>query len=780
MRRKIYYLLLTAIYFLLSPLLAIAQEKPPENGKAPKENELSAYINYKKVTIIKEEPFIVAFEDVFAYLPDRTIKADYLIAWRYGKAEEKAEFPFDEIYCEGNIHITMEKDTIHAERAYYNLKNGQGIIKNIEWRTVLTDENGNVSSNSLPLVIRAAEIIQTTPNVFKAYKASVTTCPHGKPHYDLFAWKVVFTKVGTDKTISLYHIIPRYEGIPFLYVPYMYKIIGNDPLIRSLRGERNTRFGFTTIVELGVNINKYKCDENGEPVKDKNGFYVPKRWGDLSLENDYYRKRGMAWKPELEYRWNNYYGKVGGFYIRDKGPDPDNDYDRQFLPMEEEKRWRVKVFNRHYNFLGISDLRYDVEYSGMSDRNVLLEYFEQEAREDKEQETYAYLRWTKENTGLTFLERPRINDFQTQTEYLPQIKAQVFKISKDVFLPLYFSSFNELSNIRRRFDEIDPRSNILRLIRFDSLNELSTSFGLRSVNFTPFASGRFTTYENGSLEEGYKDRFIGSQGIRTFSQFHRFFNTEAPKFGIDKIHHLLSLDIRYSNNMVVTSKPAELIQYDNTDKLDYFSEYYLEIRNRFETRCEERYFQFMELGLAAEYYPRPGRDTVGEKSSNYLYPMNWITLSPENPTATLPVFPKRHLSNINMDLTLTPRAIFSVNSDAEYNTYKKLIEVMNSTLNITPYPEWNLGFFHHYLRDQANTVGFSLSCSPIDKWWLKISEQYDFELNKFSAISYNLQRDLHEFLLEFGIVRDTGKDEFLFYVNISPKGLFKRKIGFSY
>jgi hypothetical protein len=765
---------------MLSAIVSIAQEKPPENGKAPKETELSAYINYKKFTIVKEEPFIVAFEDVLAYLPDRTIKADYLIAWRYGKAEDKTDFPFDEIYCEGNIQITIEKDTIRADRAYYNIKNGQGIIKNIEWRTVLTDEKGNVSSNSLPVVIRSAEIIQTSQNVFKAYKASVTTCPHGKPHYDFFAWKVVFTKVGTSKAISLYHVIPRYEGIPFFYIPYMYKVIGNEPIIRSLRGERNTRFGFTSIIELGVNINKYELDENGAPVKDKNGFYIPKRWGDLTLENDYYRKRGLAWRPELEYKWDNYYGKIGGFYIRDKGPDPNNAYDRQFLPMEEERRWRVNVFNRHYDFMGVPGLRYDVEYSGMSDRNVLLEYFEKEAREDKEQETYGYLRWTKENAGLTLLERPRINDFQTQTEYLPRVQAQLFKISKDVFLPLYFSSFNELSNIRRRFDEINPSSDMLRLIRFDSLNELSTSFGLAFVNFTPFASSRFTTYENGALEEGYTDRFIGSQGLRAFSQFHRFINTKSPKFGIDKIHHLLSLDIRYSNNMVVSDKPAELIQYDNTDKLDYFSEYYLEIRNRFETGSEEKYFQFMELGIAAEYYPRAERDTVSEKYSNYLYPMNWITLSPENPAAAAPAFPKRHLSNINMDLTLTPRAIFSVNSSAEYNTYEKLVEVMNSALNITPYPEWNLGLFHHYLRDQTNTVGFSLSCSPIDKWWLKISEQYDFESNKFNTISYNLQRDLHEFLLEFGIVRDTGKDEFMFYVNINPKGLFKRKIGFSY
>lgn len=782
---KIYHSHISAIlfvtaYFLLSTLTIIAKDNLEKGtDKIQDPAELSAYIKYETATIIREKPLIMALEHVSAYLADRTINADYLIGWHdeEAKSSEGKKFPFDEIYCEGNIEITIGKDIIRAKQVYYNLKNGQGIIKNVEWRTVWIDEKGNVPKEAIPLLIRADEIIQVNNTTFEAYHASVTTCPHGAPHYDLWAGTVVFTKDEYGKRISLYNLIPRISGIPVFYFPYYYKVIGNDPLIRSI-GIKNTKiFGFTTQVTCGININKLKRDDNGELVKGKDGLYIPKRWGDFTLENDFYKKRGTGWGPELKYQWDNYEGKLMGYYIHDKGPDPDIDYNRQFLPMEKDDRGRLKFFNRYNNFL-IKGVKFDTEVSHISDRHFLLEYFQKEALEGKEQETYAYWRWQEENKAVTLIERFRLNDFQTQTEYSPQISTKLFKESFNLFIPLYFSSFTELSNVRKRFDVDLLTPDMPRLVRFDTLEEVSSPFHVSFLSFSPYVSGRFTSYEKDPLEGNYTDRFVGSGGIRLFTQFHRIFDTQLPSLGIDKFRHAISFDIRYNTVLALTREPSELIEYDTIDQLDRFKEYYFEIRNRFQTKSGKTYFEFMNIGVAAEYYPKAMRDTAKENPANYLYPMNWITLAPVNPAAPISVFPERRLSNINADLNFTPKSIFSFAITHEYNTYEKRSEVFNTVVNIIPYPGWSIDLSERYLRELADMAGLAVRFSPIEKWWLTVSEQYNFQANRFANTSYALRRDLHELFIEFSITRDYITGDKLIGFMITPKGIVERGVSF--
>ena len=762
---------LSAFVFLLFNFGGISQEQP-ENEK-PAKDELKAYIKYESATLIREKPLTMALEHVEAYLPDRTIKAEYFMGWRESEQTKDSEFPFDEIYGEGNIEITSGKDTIKADRFYYNLKKGQGIIKNIEWRLNWTDEDGNIPDGVVPMVIRADEVIQTKEDTFKAYGASVTTCPHGKPHYDLFAGIIVLTKNAENKSVSFYNIVPRIQGFPIFYIPYYYKVIGDDPIIRSLRTENSSRFGFTTKVVAGININKYKRDSNGKPVKNKDGDYIKKRWGDLTLGSDVYRKRGIGWEPELKYRWEKYYGSINGYYIKDKGPDPNNAYDRQFLPMEKEERGRLKAFNRYNDFL-ISGLRFDTEYHYISDRHFLLEYFEKEARQDKEPESYGYWRLMRNNKAATLLEKARTNDFQNQTEYLPQLTGKIMKEPLIPALPLYFSSMTEASNLRKRFDDDLHIPDIPRLARFDTFNELTSPIKISFISLTPHISGRFTTYEKEILSETYTDRFIGSTGINLFTQFSRKYYSTNSSLGINQIRHLISLDTRYNKNIALTRNPEELIQYDNTDKLDRFTEYYIEIRNRFQTKHDGVFFEFLNVGVSAEYYPDASRDTTKENINNYIYPMNWITLAPLTLNMLSPDFPKRRLSNINLDASFTPKNIFSVALSNEYNTYEDHGEVFNAVSNIMPYPGWNIGISERYVRELSNTAGLSLSCSPIEKWWLTVSEQFDFISNRFSTTAWTLRRDLHELFLEFAIIVDRTRDEKSFNFSIAPKGIFDK------
>src|SRR5690606_16263732 len=64
----------------------------------------------------------------------------------------------------------------------------------------------------------------------------------------------------------------------------------------------------------------------------------------------------------------------------------------------------------------------DAEVSRLSDRGLLLEYFRSVLFTEKEQETYAYARWSHDALGVRAIGRFRLNEFQSQLEQLPEAK----------------------------------------------------------------------------------------------------------------------------------------------------------------------------------------------------------------------------------------------------------------------------------------------------------------------------------------------------------------------
>jgi hypothetical protein len=447
--------------------------------------------------------------------------------------------------------------------------------------------------------------------------------------------------------------------------------------------------------------------------------------------------------------------------------------------METDKRGRLRGFQRVDNFL-YPRLRLDTEFSYLSDRDFLQEYFDREFKEGKEQETYAYLRLNQNNQGLSLLERTRMNDFQNQVEYLPRLSYSLLKqplLTLGQKYTLYFSDLTEVVNRRLRLDEDLNQADTPRNARFDTYNEITLPFHLPlGVSLTPFLAGRYTAYEEGLLEEDYTDRWVGTDGLRLFTQFYRIFNTTSPSLGLNQIRHSISFDARYTNNSVVTTSPTKLIQFDSTDRLDRFTEYYLEIRNRFGTQVTENgaglFRDFLTIGAAVEYYPDAQRDTTQANTANYLYPLNWIVLAPDRHQQ----YPQRDFSNIYFDLGFTPQSLFSIYLDGQYNGERRRTEIFNASLNVNPYPGWSTSLSQRYSFNNTNATGLALTCSPIEKWQVSISEQYDFRADAFTNRSYTFRRDLHEFYLDFIVSIDAGKNEKSFNIMFTPKGIFERPI----
>ncbi|MFC1525097.1 LPS assembly protein LptD, partial [Planctomycetota bacterium] len=467
---------------------------------------------------------------------------------------------------------------------------------------------------------------------------------------------------------------------------------------------------------------------------------------------------------------DTYAGFVKGYYIRDKGRDPDVDYDRQFLPLKQHHRGEGNLFHRQQLS---QKLRLETEITWISDRNLRQEFTESVFKEGKEAESYVYGRYAADNIGVTMLERYRGNEFQTQTEYLPSTNLYIInreiKLTRSV--PLYFSSFTEGSNIRIRYDE-QLKQGALRSWRVDSVNEFITRLSVKPFNVTPFWSARYTSYEKCIAGDKFLDRFVASYGVRISSQFYKKYGLVDQNVAKVSLIRLASFDLRYTNNYQVTTAPSSILdfdisnQVDTTDQIEKFEEFYFELRNRFVKQEQE----VMNIGAAVEYYPKSYRDTTSQNLNNYLYPFSWIVLAPDDQAK----YERRRFSNINMDATWRPRNIVTLYFDTEYNTYNKSTEMFGASLGFNPYAGWSVSLSERYVKNIANAVGVSLMCVPIEKWQLGISDQYDFEQDRFTNRVYTIRRDLHELFLEFTIWADKGKDEIVYNVTLTPKGLFKQ------
>jgi hypothetical protein len=755
----------------------LSSAKTDEN--TGKKTEPAAYIHYGQIEIWQEENFqITAFTNkVEMYQAGKIMTADTIITRTKNEKNGTNNISrenskgFDEVYAEGNVKVISEDDVILADRFYFNFTNDTGIIINLEIRTSAKNDD---NEQEMEFVLRANVAYQINKRTLIAKNASVTTCPHGQPHYYLWVHSLSYVKDESGKHIIIYHIVPHIMGIPCFYFPYYKKTLGEAAILRSIRFAKSSIFGKITDIKLGMNINKYLRDDKGEILKDKDGYYKKKLWGDLTLNQHFYEKRGMASEPALIDKWQNYEGFVKGYYIIDEGPDPSLKYTQliyktpqEIAKVSDAERGRIHMFQR-YSFS--QNLRVDAEVYYLSDRYFLPEFFNDEYKEQKAPESYLYVRYIRDNRGIIFVGQPSLTNFQNETDYQPRLKAYLMSepFNVDQSHSLYYSGTLELAKIRMQEDE-QPGLADFKINRFDTYNEISSPFQVSFIRLTPFVSERYTGYDRTKTEEDYSSRIIGTEGLRVFTQFYRSFDFKNETLGISKPAHIISFDVRYTNNSSVNIPSAEILTADNIDRYDKFGEWYFELRNRFKTERDGTPTEFLNIGLTLERYSNP----ISDLASNYLYPMSWLTLSPTKNEDFL----QGKISDLYVDLLLTPAAPFSFRTAWQYNTNSHRSEIWYFNVDMIPYPSWTISVGGNYVINRTDTYVFGLTCSPLEKWELAITEQYDFDRQDFVNRSYSLRRDLHEFFLKFVVNIDKGKDEKSYNVMISPKGAIDRITG---
>ena len=504
----------------------------------------------------------------------------------------------------------------------------------------------------------------------------------------------------------------------------------------------------------------------------------------MGFDTIYFEERGLGWGPNVEYgtrptRWEpwqlqldawTYHGESRYFGIDDKG---DEDRTTRLPIPEEDRRWGRTWHRQALPYVGLLD----IEYSDLSDRAMLGEYFETIAKQEKRQESLFYLRRNaRDNLAMTALYKYRINDFDNETESLPEVRGLMFQ--QPIFRTgLYTDLTSEFSNIRVRPDDalgLDSR----RFERYDVGNQWIYPLNIEPlhpyVNLRPFFRMRYSYYSEVANPNDSEDRGTLGAGVTASQEWKRTFYFGRESFmnrilSMQNLKHILVPQVTYENTFENNLDPGDTLQVDPVDQVDLNEAFILSLRNDFLSRrqlpgkpkefqpilgerdvpLEDAKFQtsrFFTSDLAVIIYPQPERDNEGDQMSFLRF----------DNQANLRRVTLRFWSEFNPNRNLR----------MERTDYSTTISFIPKQLLLT------VG--DRYTRDRSNTVYLNGRCWIRKKWAFDAFWSRNTDFGQTEEWGGSISRVFHRFVLTTEFVEDFGEDRNkTVFVSVSPVEFFR-------
>lgn len=451
-----------------------------------------------------------------------------------GESLQSADTPL-EFYMEGNIIFRQGDRVIYAQRMYYNVPQRYGVILDAEVLTPVPDYQGLVR-------LKAEVLQQVDERNFVAYGAAVTSSRLAVPRYWFQAETVTFqdTQLAfTDPLTGQAAIDPLTQqpavdhrlqatsrnnflyvgGIPVFFWPVLATDLTKPTYyIDNLRIRSDTVFGTQFLVDLDT----YQLLGVREPLPGT-------KW---TVSNDYLSERGPAGGTNFRYEREGLFGVPGPYRgvldawgIYDTGRDNLGE-DRRSVAPEQKFRGRILGQHRHYLPDGF---QLSGELGLISDRNFLEQYYEQEWDQEKDQITGIELKRYLDNRSWNVNADVRLNDFFTQTQWLPRLDH--YWLGQSLFdrLTWYEHSHAGLASIKTARLSTDPADPMLPLpweldstgvpysdqegLRAGTRQEIDFPLVLGPVKFVPYALGDATFWAEDRDAEDVT-RLYGQLGLR--------------------------------------------------------------------------------------------------------------------------------------------------------------------------------------------------------------------------------------------------------------------------
>ncbi len=748
------------------------------------------------------------------------ITADHVVAWSNpldlrNPASIKGKNQHFEVYLEGNVVFDDGQRTIFADQMYYDVNAKRGTILNAEMLTPVPEYQG--------LLRLKAEILQQIDeDHFHGYKAAITSSRMGFPRYwvqpneiDIEHRQVplidpytgqpfIDHKTGEPVYDHQYLATSRNNvvylaGVPVFYWPTLATDLTRPSYyVTGVKFGNDNVFGFRSMLDLDM----YQLL----------GMKNAPKGTDWDISLDYLSKRGFGLGTKFKYEGDSflkhpgpYKGFIDGWGIRDGGTD-NLGADRRMLTPAKKTRGRVLYQHIHELYSG---WRLKSELGYISDNNLLEQYFESEWDQNKDQVTGTVAEYLWDNRSFSITADSRLNNFFTQTEWLP--KADAFVLGQSLFgdravLNSHSSvGYYKMKTAAAPSDPADlakfkllPYEADVEGLRFQTRNEISTPFSAGPFKFAPYLSGEVAHWgEDVNGQEA--TRLMGQTGVRASIPLVKVDPTvQSTLLNLDGLAHkvLFDLDFHYTDTNQDFSRFAGIdpldddaqehfrrrFQFDDfggttplrfdarnysirsgiqnhvtsptTEMADDLMAAKMGIRQRWQTKRglpgQQRIIDWISLDVEGTLFPKSGRDNFGQGLGMVDYDFRW------------------HLGDR-----------FSVLSDGYFDFFSNGLQTasIGGLLSRPEYGELYIGFRGIDGPIKSQILSSSLSYRMSEKWIGRAGSSYDFGPTGSIGQSFSFVRIGESFLAKFGFNVDVSKGNAGFVFSLEPRFLPKARLG---
>ena len=648
-----------------------------------------------------------------------------------------------DVLVQGNVRIYREGRVFTGDRALYNLETK--VLNAAEFR-----------GDFAPFRFGGSSLGTLGNNNYVVKDGIFTTSDNSKPDYYLKARTIrIYPK---DRII--FSDVKLYVGrTPIFWFPYIYQSLNEEQGFTLAPGYNSVWGAFllgTYTFPLTENIS-----------------------GKLRL--DLMSERGVG--TGLESIWGSTedsknWGRFRSYFINDANPG----LNKTSLGREsiDPARYRVSLQNRTYI---TEDIYASIDVTKLSDARFLQDFDEGEFRRNPNPDNMlALTKWDEDYTA-TLIARKNFNEESfDMTERLPEgaldIKRQPFFGSI-----LFYEGETTAGFYRRNFastgmiDDYDT----FRADTFHQLTLPQTYFGWLSV--VPRVGVRGTYYaDSGTFEDRVETRIVESSqpgepsrvdtttvrelteggsvfrpvvnaGFETSFKVSRAWEqAQSRKWGLDGLRHIVQPFANFSYvysgedpvdilqfdrlNRSTQLPPIDFPQFNTIDSIDNWTILRLGVRNRLQTRRDNRTINWLEL--------------------NTYFDVNFDR--PQFLGGTMP--DPGTFSNVFNRLRWAPLSWVSLTIDSQLPLLDQGFSEVNSRLNFLVNENIELNIGHRYLEGNpiifdSNLVQFGGYLRFDDNWAFSFREQYELEDSVLESQRYELHRDLSSWVASLGfVVRD--------------------------
>lgn len=695
---------------------------------------------------------------------------DFLAAIR-GEGRALTDAPVDlatfrSLHLEGDVAIVRSGiEVLRASQLTWSLTDDRMVLRDLVLR--LVDGRDGLAA---PLVtVRAPELVRQEGR-FVGRGVSVTTSRAGQPNFEVLGDEIELIERGDEFEIRSRGNTLVVGSRRVLPIPDQSWFTG-DPfnlLIKGASAGYNSREGVDVEVVLGDSWNEL----GGSIHSALTGRAREEFRGDWRLGVGYIEKRGTPLRPELTYSADGLYeGRTRGFVMDDRGEDfraVTRNLDG--TPTAVDGRHLVMSENRVH--LG-EHTTFDVQVFDASDAGVYSEYYVRDHIEGERPETVLHLRDFRENRLATATGRWNLTDFAygDARQLTPMFVEEEPRLTYDWFsqsladLPgdgsLLITSSSEVVRLRADYD---PRAGMLpeqETWRLDQEIELAAPFQVGVLRVRPFASGRFTWYEDTVSGDSDGRSALGA-GVEVGTRIAKTFTWLDDDGTARALRHVLSPTIRYEDRFQVDGDPSDYFQLDPLDALDERANLRLGLLQRLQTRTPEGQNgegtprELLWFDLAQNIATDPNRDNDGD----VLGLLEFETI----------LRPLPRWSETNW-------VEFVVEGEHDWNRHE--LRTWNNFVRLrTDDVTWLAEYRSDYT--QAGQVGLGARFPVRQRWDIAARSRYDLETSDFVDYTVRLARDDLDWRVALVTRYDNLTDQTSFQIQFEPRfgGLTTRRAGY--